>query len=123
MEKLTDNEIIERFTKTYEQYKEKGDFRTTVYGEILDLINRQKAEVERLQKIIVGFMDEVGTWSNKYDVDVSNIHKLPILAKEDWNIRNNIKSEAINTFAEKLKECFPSIADAIDYTVEELLKI
>lgn len=72
--------------------------------EILDLINRQKAEIERLQKIIVGFMDEVGTWSNKYDVDISNILKLPLLAKEDWNIRNKIKAEAVKEFAERLKK-------------------
>lgn len=119
---MTDNEIIERFTRTFEQYKEKGDFRTDVYGEVLDLIKRQKAEIERLQKIVVGFMDEVGTWSNKYDVDISNILKLPLLAKEDWNIRNKIKSEAIKEFAEKLKEYYPSIANGIDYTAEEVLK-
>ena len=70
---------------------------------------KQKAEVERLQKIIVGFMDEVGTWSNKYDVDISNIYKLPILAKEDFNIRNKIKSEARKEFWEKLKQKFQSI--------------
>ena len=63
-----------------------------------DEIAEQQAEIERLQKIIVGFMDEVGTWSNKYDVDISSIHKLPILAKEDWNIRHKIKSEAIKEF-------------------------
>lgn len=86
-----------------------------------DDISELQAEVERLQKIIVGFMDEVGTWSNKYDVDVSNIHKLPLLAKEDWNIRNNIKYEAIKEFAENLKEYFPSIADAIEYTAKEMV--
>lgn len=64
------------------------------------------AEIERLQKIIVGFMDEIGTWSNKYDVDISNIHKLPLLAKEDLNIRNKIKSEVIKEFAERLKDEF-----------------
>ena len=70
------------------------------YDEIAEL----KAEVERLQKIIVGFMDEAGTWSNKYDVDISNILKLPLLAKEDFNIKNKIKTEAIKEFAEKLKK-------------------
>ena len=67
------------------------------------IVRKAEAEIERLQKIIVGFMDEVGTWSNKYDVDISNIHKLPLLAKEDWNIRNKIKSEAIKEFAKRLK--------------------
>ena len=32
-----------------------------------NLMRCAKAEIERLQKIIVGFMDEAGTWSNKYD--------------------------------------------------------
>lgn len=72
--------------------------------DVLDLINRKDAEIERLQKIIVGFMDEVGTWSNKYEVDVSTIYKLPLLAKENLNIRNKIKAEAIKEFAERLKE-------------------
>ena len=71
---------------------------------VIDLINRQKAEIERLRKIIVGFIDEVGTWSNKYEVDISTIHKLPLLAKEDFNIRNKIKTEAIKEFAERFKE-------------------
>ena len=114
---------------------EKGE--SLIMRDALDLINRQQAEIEklnvelvgmrgacesykihydnaqaeieRLQKIIVGFMDEVGTWSNKYDVDISNIHKLPILAKEDYNIKNKIKSEAIKKFAERLKKKASSI--------------
>ena len=47
---MTDNEIVKDFTKTFEQYKEKGDCRTTVHKDILDLINRQKTEIERLNK-------------------------------------------------------------------------
>ena len=88
---------------------------------IKDFINRQKAEIERLQKIIVGFMDEVGTWSNKYDVDISNIHKLPLLAKEDWNIRHKIKSEAIKEFAERLKDIFPAL-DALHTAMGIVMK-
>lgn len=73
-----------------------------------DEIAEQQAEIERLQKILVGFMDEVGTWSNKYDVDISNIYKLPLLAKEDFNIKNTIKSEAYREFADKLHDNFIS---------------
>ncbi len=65
----------------------------------IDLINRQKAEIERFQNILVSFMSEVGTWSNKYDVDIFTIHKIPILAKEDFNVRNKIKIEAYKEFA------------------------
>jgi predicted GNAT family acetyltransferase len=81
----------------------------------IEQLNRQKAEIERLQRIIVGFMDEVGTWSNKYEVDISTILKLPLLAKEDFNIRNKIKSEAIKEFAERLTDKADLIkANALD---------
>ena len=79
-----------------------------------DFIERQKAENERLQKILIGFMDEVGTWSNKYDVDISNIHKLPLLAKEDWNIRNKIKAEAIKEFIQEHREIMMDFRDDDD---------
>lgn len=46
---MTDNEIVKAFTETYEQYNAIGDFRTTVYKEVLDLINRQKAKIESLE--------------------------------------------------------------------------
>jgi predicted GNAT family acetyltransferase len=60
-------------------------------------------------------MDEVGTWSNKYEVDISTILKLPLLAKEDFNIRNKIKSEAIKEFAERLTDKADLIkANALD---------
>ena len=65
--------------------------------------NTLKDEISRLQNILVGFMSEVGTWSNKYDVDVSNIHKIPLLAKEDFSIRNKIKLKGIKEFWEALK--------------------
>ena len=114
MNKLTDVEIVKWWEDEIHlaEYVD-SDYRDGIKVDYikltLDLINRQKAEVERLQKIIVGFMDEVGTWSNKYDVDISNIYKLPILAKEDFNIRNKIKSEAIKEFWEKLKQKFQSV--------------
>ena len=63
-----------------------------------------KDEVSRLQNILVGFMSEVEMWSNKYDVDISNIHRIPLLAKEDFNIRNKIKMKGIKEFWHKLKQ-------------------
>jgi hypothetical protein len=53
MNKLTDEEIIKSFTRTYEQYNEKGDFRTTVYKEILDLIKRKDAQIQGLQDEVI----------------------------------------------------------------------
>ena len=58
----------------------------------LDLINRQKAEIERLEKIL----------DKRCDV-------CPAV------------TTAIKEFADKLKEYFPSIADAIDYTAQEVV--
>lgn len=60
---------------------------------VLDFIKRQKAEIERLQKIL----------DKRCDV-------CPAV------------TTAINELAEKLKEYFPSIAKAIDHTAEEVLK-
>lgn len=49
-----------------------------------------------------------------------------ILTIEELCIPNkaerNIKAKAVTEFAEKLKEYYPSIADGIDYTAEEVLK-
>ena len=109
---MTDNDIktiSEKIDSLHKKILESKFSEKVTESEMVSLIlavqelNRQKAEIERLQKILVGFMDEVGTWSNKYDVDISNIHKLPLLAKEDWNIRNKIKAEAIKEFVERLK--------------------
>lgn len=117
---MKDNEFVKEATEAYEQGRDAG----YAVGELLRIIKNQKveidilirkkktlrdeiaeqqAEIERLQKILVGFMDEVGTWSNKYDVDISNIYKLPLLAKEDFNIKNKIKSEAYREFVGRLK--------------------
>lgn len=108
MEKLTDAEVVKALECCFTRENCEGcpiykgndfDCLKEVGLATVDLIKRKDAEIERLQKIIVGFMDEVGTWSNKYDVDISTILKLPLLAKEDWNIRNNIKSEVYKEFA------------------------
>ena len=140
MNKVTDADIktiSEKIESLHKKILESKFAEKVAESEMMSLIlavqtlNCQKAEIERLQKIIVGFMDEVGTWSNKYDVDISTIHKLPFLAKEDFNIKNKIKSEAYKEFAEKfkglLKEYAPydtlhiyEIQDRIDI-VEDIL--
>ncbi len=53
MEKLTDAEVIERFKATYEQYKLKGDFRTPVYFEVLDLINRNDELIKNYEETLL----------------------------------------------------------------------
>ena len=66
----------------------------------LDLIKRQKAEIEKLRE--------------KYDRAMFNLQAV-LDERADH-------SEAIKEFAEKLKEYYPSIANGIDYTAEEVLK-
>lgn len=51
--KLTDEEIIERLERCVKRGNRNYD--TDI---VLDLINRQKSEIERLQNILLRFMDE-----------------------------------------------------------------
>ena len=66
----------------------------------LDLIKRQKAEIERLEK------------------HAQTIVKM----KRCVDLKKQVEESAINRLAEKLKEYYPSIANGIDYTAEEVLK-
>lgn len=113
------NAVIAELKSAAEWFAQHGkNTNTAIIGicnRAVEVICGQKAEIERLQKIIVGFMDEVGTWSNKYNVDISNIHRLPLLAKEDLSIRNNIKSEEIKEFAEELKNKFTNSGKSTKY--------
>ncbi len=111
--KLTDNEII----KALECCVNNGDCRECAlnpkkgnYGyctefaikSALDLINRQKAEIERLYSLLLSFTDEVHTWSNKKGYDTTELSLISILG-ESKNIKANIKAEAYKEFAEMLK--------------------
>jgi hypothetical protein len=111
---MTDNEII----KALECCVNNGDCRECAlnpkkgnYGyctglaikSALDLITRQKAEIERLHSILLSFTDEVHTWSNKKGYDTTELSLISIL-DESKNIKANIKAEAYKEFAEILKE-------------------
>ena len=69
----------------------------------LKIINRQKAEIERLQGILLAFMDEVARWESKEGIDVSRLPLIPI-CDEGRNSIDRIRAKAINQFAERLKE-------------------
>ena len=75
MNKLSDNEIIGTFEKIAKE--QNSNFLKTV----IDLINRQKTEIERLQKAI----------------KVQDI----MIEQQDYKIKS--KSEVIKEFAERLK--------------------
>ena len=90
---------------------------------------RQRAEIERLQHILVSFMSEVENWDYKYNIDTSHIPQIAVLGTEKGNILKQIKSEAYKEFAERLKgksyyaENFKDLiidAEDIDNLVKEL---
>ena len=115
MKKLMDEEIIKALECCGKEYScercilntwlnKKRDCVGTILGGALDLINRQKAEIESLK------------------------HR-----KTELQIRNqelqHEKSEAIKEFAEKLKNCFAisgdylDIINIIDNLVKEMMEV
>ena len=104
---------------------------------IVDLISRKIAEIENLNIELQAIKAEVeryektvGTLATKKDgtvIATLNGNKTEYIPRKLHKIFKNMavnraKSEAIKEFAEKLKEYYPSIADGIDYTAEEVLK-
>ena len=120
---MTDNEIIKALEccvtnkcdecAIYKEcHSENGKGRVEV---VIDLINRQKAEIKELKDIL----EKVPT--NAYDLQVEASEKL----------ENQIKSEAIKEFAEKLKEnyCFTDrwgkiiTKSTVDNLVKEMTEV
>ena len=111
---MTDNEII----KALEEHSEKGWFDfihscsweciTNTLNSVVDLINRQKAEIERLQ---------------------NKVEELAEVLSNSVRIRYaEVKAEAIKEFAERLKaEMYTERGfsvcpdDKIDYLVKEMV--
>lgn len=91
---MTDNEIIKDLEVEFDKIEN-----------ALDLINRQKAEIERLQKA--------------GDEAVSCFTRMESLYKIKCKELEVAKNEAVKEFAELIKKAFPSIAGAIDYFVKE----
>lgn len=103
--KLTDNEIIKALENVAEWFTEHGkNTNTAVIGiskQAIDLINHQRAEIERLNK-------EVETFA-----DIGKMY-------------SEIKAEAVKEFAERLKEksgkvemvCSGALVQR-DYTISE----
>ena len=67
----------------------------TVYKDSIDLINRQKAEIERLREETAELIDD------RYATQL-----LCHLIKKEDDTRN-VRSDAIKEFAERLKNAFP----------------
>ena len=66
----------------------------------LDLINRQKAEIERLGNALLALMN----YLNIIGCDKSDVSFIKIATDLNKQIRADIKSQSVKDFAEKLKE-------------------
>lgn len=102
--KFTDEEIIKRL----EQCVKRGN-RNYDTDIVLDLINRQKSEIERLQKevnLVSILFQDVQERAEEYKLKIENLQNvisnqpIEISAK----IEEQIKAEAYKEFAEKLKD-------------------
>ena len=106
MKKFTDEQIIKALEcciaqENFEEisceicpYERVCDCKEIVLQNALDLINRQKAEIENLKQII-----------DEEDREILKLQKRIVFWREDLNYQpEKIKSEAIKEFAEKVKE-------------------
>lgn len=68
-----------------------------------EVICGQQTEIERLQHILISFMNEVEVLERKYGADTSNIPAIAVLGTEKENIVKHIRSETIKEFEKRLK--------------------
>lgn len=93
----------------------------------IDLADSQKAEIERLQSILLRFLNELSEWGDKNNVDTTNFSIIPIVESEKESLVKQLKIEITEAFAEVLKnkaaqKCnseYCAYIDDIDSTVKE----
>ena len=119
---LTDEEIIDALEKEIQIANDIGDVHSMMINiglieDALDLINRQKAEIEKLTTELVGMRGAANSYKMHYDnaqaeikelkmvIEAINdtIYPLPFETDFDKAIKT-AKAEAIKEFAERLKE-------------------
>lgn len=83
-------------------YNYSDDCQRTMMIDVLDLNNRQKAEIERLQHILLNFMNEAEEWERKYGVDIENIPQIAILSTIEKSVIERIKSKATQEIAKTI---------------------
>lgn len=71
-----------------------------------ETVNNMKLghEIERLRHILISFMNEIESYEQKSGVYLSNLPKIIVAGTEKENVVKQIKSEAINEFAERVKQ-------------------
>ncbi|MBQ4153877.1 MAG: hypothetical protein IJE01_01590 [Clostridia bacterium] len=90
------------------------DFKGTV-GNYIAENESLKAEVERLQNILLSFTSKVTAWSNKKGYDTTELSLIAIL-DESKNVTANIKTEAY-------KECIEKVKTEIDEALKNNYKV
>ena len=127
---MTDNEIIEGL-KTIQF----NSYSTTVHWTIdgaIDLINRQQAEIERLNVNLVGMRGACNSYKMHYDNAKAAIERLHTENNQFADIGkmySEIRAEAIKEFAERLKKKYEfyivcdwrTLNGEIDDLVKEML--
>lgn len=128
---MTDNEIIKALEccgagwdscKPCPLYEYEGDCLESIVGDILDLINRQKAKIECLEKkvnarneIILGQKAEI----KELKIECGNAQFAKYKAEFE-EFRTEIRADAIKEFAYKLKN-IPSVV-VHKWEIDELVK-
>ena len=102
--KLTDEEIIKALEGAILNAKwcDSKVWSIEIYKleSALDLINRQKAEIERLENALLALMN----YLNIIGCDKSDVSFIKIATDLNKQIRADIKSQSVKEFAERLKK-------------------
>ena len=125
--KMTDNDIIKALEKILELMCREGDLqRASTISNALNLINRQKSEIdilirkkEALRDEIAEQQAEIEEYRAKYKdlyTKLSNVQTMAITVNEQ---ADEIKAEAYKEFAERLKLQF--IADSLQEVINQVL--
>lgn len=93
--KITDEEIIKRLERCVKRGNRNYD--TDI---VLDLINRQKSEIERLGNALLALMN----YLNIIGCDKSDVSFIKIATDLNKQIRADIKSQSVKDFVERLCE-------------------
>ena len=116
--KLTDNEIIKAWVVIKERKRTPTKY---LINETLDLINRQKAEIERLEKGNTALMNERNTLS----ANLEFLQKVEKNCREErnslWYRVQTAKAEAYKEFAERLKKKYPWLNDYL-YSTKKIVE-
>ena len=68
----------------------------------LDLINRQKAENERLEYVLLGVMQSVDKWLDDKELEQDEVNRAATMREKTLRIVETAKAEAIKEFADML---------------------